>query len=239
MENIQRISSNSKDDFSNLAHYIGRLGATRASVNTVVRSFKQVTSLQRISKIRTVDAPSIRKVTLTPEQMSPYEIVRGICMQLKFRNPREEAHALHKIVDLDNSPSRDLRSGLAKPIITRAHAELQMADQFGRMTMTFAHGDNYIGCSKPACYFCYNWLCNHQHKYVPPATHGKIILGCRGPDNDINASGEAILRNMYAKMNGDLDQHIMEYLLRDDGKLERHPHQFLSTNGTSRATSHY
>lgn len=106
IEDIRRRSEGDDNDFRKLAHYIGRLGATRSSANTVVRAMIRVPSLRQISEIRTVDAPESRDVTIDPENMSPYEIVRAICTKSKFQNPIQIESALRAIVDLD-SPIND------------------------------------------------------------------------------------------------------------------------------------
>jgi hypothetical protein len=59
---VDRIRRRSKDievDFRKLAHYIGRLGATRSSANTVVRAMIRVPALRQISSIRTVDVMAL------------------------------------------------------------------------------------------------------------------------------------------------------------------------------------
>lgn len=103
--------------------------------------------------------------------------------------------------------------------------------------MEFLDDDKYIGCSKPACYFCYNWLRNHNHDYIPPATHNKVILGCRGPDSDINEAGAIVLKDIYSKICGNLDQHILDFLLSSENRNANPNHQYMSTEGSSRAPS--
>ena len=239
VDEIRRRVRDPEDDFSRLAHYIGRLGATRSSTDTVVRSMMKVPDLRRISEIRRVDAPDTRVVMVGQEYMSPYEIVWAICKESTSQNPVQIHDALHAIVDLDSPLNDKIRPVLAsrKPIVTRVHAELQIADKFSRdRYMEFVDDDKYIGCSKPACYFCHSWLSHHQHRYVLPATHHKIIVGCRGPDSGINAAGATFLKGMYAKMCQGLDQDILEYLLdpQNDGARLRH---HMSTEGSSRAPS--
>jgi hypothetical protein len=64
IEEIRRRSKDTDDDFRRLAHYIGRLGATRSSANTVVRAVIIVPGLRQISNIRIVEAPESRDVTI-------------------------------------------------------------------------------------------------------------------------------------------------------------------------------
>lgn len=132
-------------------------------MNAVVKGTIRVPALGKISTICVVDAPGILEVPLHQDVISPYEIVREICQNSPTQNPLDINTVLHNIVELDLNPS--LRKDLAseKSITTRVHAELQIADQFSRYrTMEFVDGDKYIGCSKPACYFCYNWLDNQK-----------------------------------------------------------------------------
>lgn len=240
VDEIRRRAKDLEDDFSRLAHYIGRLGATRSSTNSVVRAMMKVPALRKISGIRTINAPEPRKMTVDEKYLSPYELVWVICDESSSQNPMQIQSALHAIVDLDLPSKSNIRTALAsrKPIITRVHAELQIADRFSRhQYMEFVDDDKFVGCSKSACYFCYNWLSHHKHRYVLPATHHKIITGCRGPDTDINEAGAIILKEMYTKMYGRLGQDILEFLLNSQHGGAHPRHQYMSTEGSSRAPS--
>jgi hypothetical protein len=245
LKEIRGISKDADDDFRKLAHYIGRLGATRSSSNKVVEAMAIVPGLRQISKICIIkEAPKPRDVTIDRENMSPYEIVRAICTDSTSQNPLHIRSALQAIVDIDfpmNNNDR-VRTTLAsrRSITTRVHAELQIADKFSQpKSMEFVDDDKYIGCSKPACYFCYNWLSNHQHNYISPSTHNKIIPGCRGPDNSINEAGAGILKDMYAKICGNLDQDILDFLLNPQDRDADPRGQYMSTEGSSRAPSRF
>jgi hypothetical protein len=72
VDEIKRRLKDTEDDFSRLAHYIGRLGATRSSADTIVRAVIEVPALRKISDVRTVNAPEPREVTIDQEYMSPY-----------------------------------------------------------------------------------------------------------------------------------------------------------------------
>ncbi|KAL2212319.1 hypothetical protein CC79DRAFT_1329635 [Sarocladium strictum] len=200
----------------------------------------KVPALRKISFIRLIETPLNRQVDINQDMMSPYEIVRGICQDRASQNPLANKTALHNLVDLDlPSGASNVRKGLGsrRTIITRVHAELQIADRFSRDSFNFVDSDKYIGCSKPACYFCFNWLINHKHGYVPPATHHKIIPGCRGPDNDLNESGAIVLKDIYTKICAQLGQHILDFLLNlriGDSHIR---YQYQSTEGSSYAQS--
>lgn len=237
---IRRRSKDAQDDFGKLAHYIGRLGATRSSAHAVVKGMIKVPALRQISCIRTVGAPDTRKLTMDEGAMSPYEIVRKICKDSASQTPLQNRRALRALVELDlPSGIGNGRAGFASrnTIITRVHAELQIADRFSRDRFMFVDGDKYIGCSKPACYFCLNWLSSHKHGYVLPATHYKIIPGCRGPDNGINDSGAAVLKDQYSKISARLGQDILDFLLKSASGDAYWRYQYQSTEGSSYAQS--
>ncbi|KAH6887017.1 hypothetical protein B0T10DRAFT_515951 [Thelonectria olida] len=241
---IKNKSTHSLYGFGKLAHYIGRLGAPRSSVNAVVKAMSRVPALRQISQIRVIDAPEAQSIAIRADHMIPYEIVWAISKDSVSQNTMDIQSALHRLINLDlpsnDGTSNPIRTNLAarSTIITRVHAELQIGDQFSRHRFEFVGGDKYIGCSKPACYFCYNWLASHKHKYVQPATHYKIIPGCRGPDNDINESGATILKEMYSKLTLRVGQDIIDSLLHMEGdEAAGRKHQYMSTEGTSCATS--
>ncbi|KAF2009198.1 hypothetical protein BU24DRAFT_428738, partial [Aaosphaeria arxii CBS 175.79] len=234
-QRTKEASENEGDDFSNLAHYIWRLGATRAHANSVVESMIAVPSLQRISEIRTLAPPTIDDKTIHPDCHSPHEILQDIFAETNSYNPLQAKNAFMRLFELDPPRQRPIRQKVVsyQPIRTRVHAELQLADMFSRSkNMMFVDNDKYIGCSKPACYFCYNWLYSKQ--YVRPATHYKIIVGCRGPDHDLNANGAIINRDMYSKIIRQIDQDIIDFLGRESTPRR---HQFMSTEASSQTTS--
>lgn len=236
VDEIKRRSEQARNNFGELAHYIGRLGATRSSVHTVVKGVLKDPALRQISCIRTVDAPDIRTVTLDQCTMSPYEILRGICQDAGSQIQLENRAALHALVELDlPSGNGEVRRILAsrRTVVTRVHAELQIADTFSRDRLKFVDGDKYIGCSKPACYFCFHWLVSHKHGFIPPATHSKIIPSCRGPDNDINESGAAVLKYIYAKVCTQVGQDTVDFLLKTGPDHSHARHQYQSTEGSS------
>ncbi len=224
-------------DFSKLAHYIYRLGATREAVNKVVEAMVRVPSLRRISKIQTVNAPQITETTIEPTWMIPHEVLYGVLKDTTPHDPLKFEQAFLRLYQLDSLPRRPIYKHMAsnEKIVTRVHAELQIADKFARLQgIKFVDNDRYIGCSKPACYFCYTWLCNHRQPYVEPATHHKVILGCRGPDDWLNDAGRDVLISIYTKMSLQAGRDISTFLEKDAPQPRV---QYMSTDAGSRAPS--
>jgi hypothetical protein len=228
-------SKHSNDDFGELAHYIGRMGATRKAAFEVVSSMVHVPALSSISSIQVAEKPEKRTLTVNLE--SPYELIRDICRQSP--NLMDAKKALYAFVDLDMRLDNNARFKLmasGESVATKIHCELQLLGIFSSNGWKFLYDDKYIGCSKPACYFCYNWISAHKDCYVLPSTHNKVIPGCRGPDH----LGGPDLKATYQKFRSKIDQDILVILLEnhDERGMLRHQHQ--STDGSSsRAASQF
>jgi hypothetical protein len=237
LNHIKQYSAATTDKFAELAHYIWRLGATRSAADTVVEAMITVPSLRRISDIiRRVTTPETIDKTLHSSCMSPHEVLYGVVEDSRNSNPLQREQAFKRLLELDPPRTRPIKKKMAdrEKIVTRVHAELQIADVYSRsQDMKFVDDDKYIGCSKPACYFCYLWLCNHKHYYVHPATHYKIIPGCRGPDDNLNQSGASVLIEMYSKMSREIGQDIFHFLHQNANPRR----QYMSTEASTRSSS--
>jgi hypothetical protein len=154
-----------------------RLGATRAAANTVVKAMITVPTFDCLSQlVRRVHAPETADMTLDSSYTTPHDVLRSVFPESKSQNPLQMRQASARMNQLDPPLARPISNKMAarEIIVTRVRAELQIADKFSRVKdMKFVDNDLHIGCRKPVCYFCYKWLCNHRHRYVPPATHHK------------------------------------------------------------------
>tara|TARA_R110002003_G_scaffold95_1_gene7237 strand:+ start:15165 stop:15947 length:783 start_codon:yes stop_codon:yes gene_type:complete len=235
-DHLKSYSKSASDAFARLAHFIWRLGATRSAVNRVVEAMMIVPSLRRISHIRQVPAPKIVEKTLDANLVNPHEVLYDVIADSKNVNPLQCENAFKRLCELDRPVDRPVKNAMVarKVVVTRVHAELQIADKFSRSKdKEFVANDKYIGCSKPACYFCYLWLCNHKHDYVPPATHYKIIPGCRGPDSKLNEAGATVLMETYAKISREMGQDVFHFLHEN----ARPRTQYMSTEASTRPSS--
>ncbi|RDI86478.1 hypothetical protein Vi05172_g3515 [Venturia inaequalis] len=229
---INNKSNGPESDFSKLAHFIWRLGATRCAVNRVVEGALKDPSLQLISDIRTIKAPETARITTEARFLSPHEVLHSIVNDSVMHNPLHDKDVFDRLCQLDVPRSRPIHTEMAKrtTVVTRVHAELQIADRFSRSKdMKFVGDDRFIGCSKPACYFCSAWLCEHKKDYVSPGTHRKVIPGCRGPDNDLNEAGAQVLLDLYRKIVRRVGQDIYQFL-QESHQPRRH---FMSTEAPS------
>lgn len=134
VKHIKAISVNAEDEFSKLAHYVWRLGATRSAANTVVEAMITVPSLRRVSTIRRVNAPELVEKTIHPGFISPHEILHGILDDMALHNSLQIQHAFDRLHYPDPPLSRPIFASMVsrKEFVTRVHAEPQLADIFSR-----------------------------------------------------------------------------------------------------------
>lgn len=102
---------------------------------------------------------------------------------------------------------------------TRIHAELIVLDHFHNCGLQFFADDKFIGCSKPACYCCYQYLLHHQGVCLP-ATHHKTYLGWRPPDiaDDSNTQKRWIAqRKIMNLMVDDIDRQVKQKISKGNG----------------------
>lgn len=241
-ECVASLKSKSKDEddcFAQLAHFIGRLGAHRSKILALVTSILEVPALKNIGDIKAAESPPIRRVKVVPESAHHYDMVLGICRKGSIVNQVEAPNALHALCDLELEHGLDLRGKIdAESVIdTRVHAELILVDLFARNGFGFVDNDRYIGCSKPACYFCFNWIALHYAGYARPATHNKIILGCRGLDSELSTTGKRRLKEMNQKMIQQVERDIIQALLTRSTQSSRRRFQHMSSEGSSKAPS--
>ena len=203
----------------------------------LVTAWLKVPSLRNITKVRLEESAEVRQVTLDPAVTEPYKIARDICMR---RLGLQSSTALQAFVNIDLKKDLYQETQKVRSIVTRVHAELLLVDRFSREKIDFVEDDKYIGCSKPACFFCYSWMELHHKGFALPAGHNKVVLGCRGPDGDakrdVNGRGAKVLSEMHEKMDHALEEKIAS-VLREENMSEQGLLRFCSTNGSSRASS--
>jgi hypothetical protein len=96
----------------------------------------------------------------------------------------------------------------------RVHAELIILEKFYDGQLEFVDRDRYIGCSKPACYCCYYYICAHPGNFVRPACHNNIYLNWRPPDIGDDPAGwrlkrrKEVLNDLLKKIRWDALEHI-------------------------------
>jgi hypothetical protein len=95
MEELKN-KANEADCLRDLVHYIGRLGGHRHAVSIIVSAVMKVPSLRHISEVRLAPPSEVRNITLHPDSLDPYHIVKRIC---KKATEIDSSSRLHAIVE--------------------------------------------------------------------------------------------------------------------------------------------
>ncbi|KAH6722575.1 hypothetical protein BKA61DRAFT_702089, partial [Leptodontidium sp. MPI-SDFR-AT-0119] len=64
----------------------------------------------------------------------------------------------------------------------RVHAELNLLECFYTKRLAFVDDNRFIGCSKPACYYYYHYICLYPGGFVRLFSHRVRYLSWRPPD---------------------------------------------------------
>ncbi|GKZ30023.1 hypothetical protein AbraIFM66950_007543 [Aspergillus brasiliensis] len=238
LEAVKGVAMENKD-IAELAHYIGRLGAHKYAVSMIVTAWMKVPVLRRIIEPKFLPSAEARPIELPPAAGDFQKTCKVVCKNQHLSAHKGRMLNIH-LADRNFTSNEALEGGLERlrNLTTRVHAELLIVDFFGRKKLEFADDDKYVGCSKPACYFCYKWITLHPAGFVPPATHNKVIPSCRGPDvdagEDRKGGGAKVRSDLYArivpKIIRDIEQQVnIEHV----GNQARHQ----SSNGSTRAPS--
>ncbi|KAL2813876.1 hypothetical protein BJX63DRAFT_208180 [Aspergillus granulosus] len=83
-------------------------------------------------------------------------------------------HHIDQFYNLNMEKIKELLGSWANNSV-RVHAEILLVDYLYKTSGKFLdNNDKYIGCSKPACYLCYQYICQHPGKYTRPPSHQKL-----------------------------------------------------------------
>ncbi|AEO64113.1 a27281ea-71a0-4409-812d-ab6f02bf35bb [Thermothielavioides terrestris] len=116
-------------------------------------------------------------------------------------------------------------------LLTRQHAELQVANFFNAGRVPFQDHDRYIGCSKGACWFCFQYLANLRPTttrpgaaaddgFVEPSCHNEVLPGVRFPQSKTDKS-RSMMDDMRALLNDIVLRTIRDALLGNVQEFEK------------------
>ncbi|PGH06505.1 hypothetical protein GX51_02329 [Blastomyces parvus] len=91
---------------------------------------------------------------------------------------------------------------------TQTHAELLLINYMEQHEEISKTNNNYIGCSKPACYLCHLYIRHHPGKYSLPDTSNKLYVKWRIPDIDPGN------KDAISKLNEQAEK-ILEKIIQD------------------------
>ncbi|KAF9887618.1 hypothetical protein FE257_009711 [Aspergillus nanangensis] len=227
------IESHDPPTFERLFKLLGKLGKHVVMCKRIVEATRVLRSdFARGMRVETVPGSRPVPMPFTPRKYN----IRDISNRM-FRDTTERDQFISRLRTIYNPDELDRL--LAQEHLsgkTIVHAELLILDHFERTGGDFLNNaDKYIGCSKPACYLCYQYICSHPGGYVRPPSHQKLYVKWRLPDireNERNAATrlrnqDQILRRMIEFVRRDLKNDIANRV----GKLKPHPDS--TAGGTS------
>ena len=217
--------------FEDIRHLLGRLGEHVKATKTIVSAALRFPGIFDEFEIKArVSPPS------SCYFRSPHDIILDGMAGRIFAKEEEAQHYQEALETLERASNGALVGRLQQECCfkTRVHAELLLVDLFYWHQFEFLDDDSYIGCSKPACFNCFQYMLFHPGNFVLPACHNKLYLAWRTPDileENVSISiaikiREAMTRKMTSSTRAELKRQI-------DGRYARKASQYDSVTGTS------
>jgi OTT_1508-like deaminase len=214
--------------FLKVRHLVGRLGSHMKAAKTLVAAATRFPAFFDDFEIKCLPSP---KPAETPPRMNKMKAVDQILARMLPQN--------HKDLPIYQAALRDMNTKFNLKIfkhfvdqykqptfLPRVHAELILLEHFHTNQYTFVDGDRYIGCSKPACYCCYHYICAHPGNFVRPASHNKIYLNWRPPDvvdEDEDGSEAKRQRDIINDMVKMIRKDVLAQIDSQRGRRPLHP----------------
>ncbi|KAI1378159.1 hypothetical protein F4677DRAFT_36696 [Hypoxylon crocopeplum] len=119
------------------------------------------------------------------------------------------------------------------------HAEVQVLEHFHAARLRFVDNDNYIGCSKPACYCCHLYFQHHPSHPVVPESHQKVYLNWGVPllPGGPNDGGYIAQRDLLNTMVKTIRENALNQIKSKDGPLKWHADSLTGITDLTVATS--
>ncbi|KAJ5788525.1 hypothetical protein N7457_003515 [Penicillium paradoxum] len=106
------------------------------------------------------------------------------------------------------------------------HAEVQVLELFHKGELSFAYGDRFVACSKPACLCCELYFKHHPARMVVPSSHRKVWTKWSPPLVKTFAKDDMVAREQTEIMNKiiqELRGQIIDQVLRRSQASRWHP----------------
>lgn len=217
--------------FNDIRHLLGRLGEHLKATKTIISAALIFPAILDVFEVKSRASPPSRCFFQSPDEIA----LEGMSERI-FNKEEDIMHYQEALNELERTSSGALLGRMREEcrFKTRIHAELLLVDLFYWRQFEFVDDDPYIGCSKPACYNCYQYILAHPGNFILPACHNKLYLAWRSPDipaknvsvSDASKIREAITNKMNKSIRAELRRQV-------DGRCARRPFQFDSVTGIS------
>ena len=226
------VSGNAYSKFyDDIRHLLGRLGEHLKATKTIISAALRFPAILDEFEIQARASPPARCYFQSSHSIT----LEGMASRI-FTKDDEITYYQEALETLERTSNGALLGRLQQEcrFKTRIHAELLLADFFYWHQFDFVGADPYIGCSKPACFNCFQYLLAHPGTFVLPACHNKLYLAWRTPDiiedrvpiSTASKIREAITSRMNSNIRSELRRQI-------DGRYAKMAAQYDSVTGTS------
>lgn len=185
--------------YKQLRHLIGRLAHHFRAAKEIVSHGSALLYLLDDCKVSGITPP---KTSDPPRPMPEDKLLDGILTRMLPKDSEEFPQYREALQFMDNNfqiGTRLLDKYEDPNFKPRVHAELQILEHFQLNDLTFEDSDQYIACSKPACYCCELYIRHHHGNFVVPDSHHKIWLNWQPPDVESHQGAQKkILNSMIA-----------------------------------------
>jgi hypothetical protein len=202
LRHLSQLEHGGCHDFQMLYKLLGKIGKHITVAQALAKAAIKLPELVRGLQVSIVP-PKSEKGGPKPSNLSLESVLEHV-----FSSELDRKQYLKRLKFLGSADdfSKILKEEGAK---TYVHAELLLLDYFFKNNFEFAGGDNYIGCSKPACYLCHAYIENHPGRFSVPPCHNKIYLKWRTPDIEQQNSNslkmtERVIASLITKVWEDL-----------------------------------
>lgn len=144
---VLKTNAKQYDSWYQVQHYLGRLGTWRRAARQIVAAAAAFSDILVDCKVEVLSSGSKSATPLVFNDDVGVVLARVLP---NFRQSPIFADALARL-----RAARSLAGHLHRaPMVPVVHAEAVVLDHFLSHGLEFAHGDPYVGCSKPSCYCC-------------------------------------------------------------------------------------
>lgn len=230
----ETVPKHSRTVYESIKHYAGRLGYHFRAAKTFSATRKRLAYLFEDFEIKAVDAPP---TSTSPPKPDERTTLNDIVVRMLPANDQERVQLYQSVLALMDAKfqitKRYMDHYTSPTFQPRVHAELILLEMFSTKKLQFLEDDKFIGCSKPACYCCHLYIQCHPGNFVEPASHQKIYLNWRAPDQ-CQGMPKGHQQNMFNLMIARIRSAVFQHLEKQTSSLGWHPD---STTGATDLSS--
>lgn len=169
----------SRGIWSDIRHYIGRLGSWTKAVRVVVQGALRFPQRIENAQIKVVE-PSGLVDRPNADHLTDFNSLLRRMLPAHQESLAEELSQVLTSIDAVAGIKDRFHESYSN-MRPRPHAELLVLEHFHSNKFEFVADDRYIGCSKPSCYCCHLYTQLHPGGFAPRPCHGNLWINWAPP----------------------------------------------------------